>query len=156
MITDGAGNTLMLVESLLGNHQDSSENPTVGRQVGTHAVLTGNSQKPGFSGVSDPSASQLRSFGEDAGKFQGNRGASWILGRSLFTGAITAMPPNPQFPDSTGSSSQQMGFYFARSAHAGGANGMTADGACRFFSDGMERSLFMAMGSRNGNEALDE
>ena len=156
MITDGAGNTLMLVESLLGNHQDSSENPTVGRQVGTHSSLTGNSQKPGFSGVSDPSASQLRSFGEDAGKFQGNRGASWILGRSLFTGAITAMPPNPQFPDSTGSSSQQMGFYFARSAHAGGANGMTADGACRFFSDGMERSLFMAMGSRNLNQPLDE
>jgi len=152
MIPDGTSNTLMLAESLLGNHQNSEKDPVIGRQVGTSGSLKGNSAEPGFAGVSDPSESQLRAWGMEASKFQGNRGAGWLFGRSLFTGAVAAMPPNPAFPDSTGSSSQQMGFYFARSAHLGGANCMTADGSCRFFSNGIERSLFQAMGSRNGKE----
>ncbi len=156
MISDGSSNTLMLLESLLGNHQDSDENPVVGRQVGLNSSLKGNDQTAGFPGVLSPTENQLRSYGEDASKFQGNRGSSWILGRSLFTGALTAAPPNPKFPDSAGVSSQQTGFYFARSAHSGGVNGTTADGACRFFSDGMERSIFQAMGSRNGNETISE
>lgn len=156
MISDGSSNTLMLLESLLGNHQDSDEYSDAGRQVGSNSSLQGNSLTPGYPGFSSPTEEQLRSLGEGASKFQGNRGASWMLGRSLFTGVVTATSPNPKFPDSTGSSSQQMGFYFARSAHPGGVNGATADGACRFFSDGMERSLFQAMGSRNGNEATSE
>ncbi|MDO4569850.1 MAG: DUF1559 domain-containing protein [Planctomycetia bacterium] len=151
MISDGASNTLMMLESLLGNHQNTSENPVVGRQVGSSGSLKGSGQQ-GFAGVSSPTESQLRSYGEGASSYQGNRGCSWMFGRSLFTGVLTLLPPNPAFPDSTGSSSQQMGFYFARSAHIGGANGMLADGSCRFFQNAIDKSVFQALGTRNGKE----
>lgn len=155
MIQDGAGSTLMLLESLLGNHQDSNENPIVGRQVASNSSLSGAGTTPGFSGLSSPSASRLSSYASEASTFQGNRGCSWLFGRSLFTGVISWLPPNPAFADVTGKSSQQMGFYFARSAHPGSANGMTADGACRFFSNSVEEEVFRAMGSRNGRETVD-
>lgn len=152
MIHDGASNTLMILESLLGNHIDSNENPTVGRQVANSSSLSGKGTTPGFGGVSDPSSSQLRSYASGASSFQGNRGCCWLFGRSLFTGVVTSLPPNPGFCDVTGSSSQQMGFYYARSAHSGGANGMMADGSCRFVPNSVDEDAFRAMGSRNGRE----
>ena len=147
-ITDGTTNTLLMAESLLGSHRDTTgpvpEDSR--RQVGWPAELRFGSGA-GFAGVENPDLSALAA---GCTTWRGSRGAAWIVGRPMFSTMSTYMPPNTPIPDIAGQ--QHMGFFAARSNHPGGVNALWADGSVRFISETVELGLYRALGTISGGE----
>jgi prepilin-type N-terminal cleavage/methylation domain-containing protein len=150
-ILDGASNTLLMSESLLGSQCDTTgptpEDPA--RQVGWpgSAFNSFNSSGPGFPGVADP---DLGSIASGCTTWQGGRCSGWINGRPLFSAMSTYMLPNSPTPDIAGK--QHMGFFAARSNHPGGVDVLLGDGSVRFVSGAIDLTIWRALGTSAGGE----
>jgi prepilin-type N-terminal cleavage/methylation domain-containing protein len=94
---------------------------------------------------------------------RGRYSNSWE-GNNLF---CTAQPPNTTVPDcqnyqgislpwapvtNSGSASKGGNALYARSNHAGGVNGLLADASVRWIGNNVNASIYLALGSINGNE----
>ena len=148
-IRDGSSHTLAMSETLLGNHQDTSEAVDRMRQVGKSSSLTATNT--GFSGLSDPP--DWSALESSCSGWGGNRASAWILGRGIFTSFIAWRVPNAG-PDLTSASGggQQLGLYFARSEHTGGVNALFADGSVRRVANSVDISTYQAFATVAGNE----
>ena len=148
-ISDGASNTLLMSESLLGSGRDTigptPEDPT--RQVGWPAAYGSFAPGGGFPDAINP---DLASVAAGCTSWQGNRCTGWINGRPLFSAMSTYLPPNSPIPDIAGM--QHMGFFAARSNHPGGVNILMADGSVRFVSDSIDLTTWRALGTCRGGE----
>jgi prepilin-type N-terminal cleavage/methylation domain-containing protein/prepilin-type processing-associated H-X9-DG protein len=151
-IKDGASNTLLMSESLLGSLEDTTGAPSDPlRQVGWPGggYNTFNTGAAGFVGISDPNLAVTAS---GCTTWQGSRCQAWIIGRPLFTAMSTYMPPNTPTPDIAGK--QHMGFFAARSLHTGGVNALFADGSVHFITNDISLEIWRALSTRRGNEVI--
>lgn len=80
------------------------------------------------------------------------RGTSWLLGDQSITGYNHILPPNRN--SCLNGTLFQFGAFTAGSFHPGGVNLIFADGHGDFLSDSVDRGVWRALGSRNGNEAM--
>ena len=153
-IKDGASNTLMMSESLLGSMSDSTGSAPANseRQVGWPGggYSSFNANGPGFVGVVNP---DLASASAGCTTWEGSRCSAWIIGRPLFSAMSTYMLPNTPIPDIAGK--QHMGFFAARSNHPGGVNVLMADGSVRFVTDSIDLTTWRALGTCRGGEVLN-
>jgi prepilin-type N-terminal cleavage/methylation domain-containing protein/prepilin-type processing-associated H-X9-DG protein len=150
-IKDGASNTLMMSESLLGSLNDTAGSAPgdANRQVGWpgSGYNSFNSNSAGFVGITNP---DLASVAAGCTTWEGSRCSAWIIGRPLFSAMSTYMLPNTPIPDIAGK--QHMGFFAARSNHPGGVNILMADGSVRFVTDGIDLTTWRAIGTCCGGE----
>lgn len=146
---DGSSNTIVMAESLLGNHQDTTQEVDRKRQVCKTSAIS-----KAAANVNNPTDADFNNYISSAVNWQGYRGCTWLLGRTGYTMVITYLSPNPQFPDFGPSSGggRQIGLHFTRSNHYGGVNGLMGDGSVRFFSDSLARKIFQELATVAGGE----
>lgn len=81
-------------------------------------------------------------------------GFTWFYGDFECTSYNHAQEPNGRIPDALAPSSW-FGIATARSLHAGGVNGLMADGAVRFIKGSIARKVWRGLGTRNGDELVE-
>ncbi|MDO4587924.1 MAG: DUF1559 domain-containing protein [Planctomycetia bacterium] len=150
-ILDGSSNTIVMTESLLGNHQDTTSESNRTRQVCRSSAIA-----RAASNVNNPTFADFDNYLNSAVNWSGYRGCCWLLARPGYTMVITYLPPNTHYPDFAPSSGggRQIGLHFSRSNHSGGVNGLLGDGSVRFFSDSIQQSHFQALATIGGGEAI--
>jgi len=151
-IDDGSSNTLLMAESLLGLRRDISGALSNERDVQRGIGSLGgspNSSGPGLAGITDP---DLKSIAEGCSQWSGNRGFGWIVGKPYAATFTTYLSPNSDIPDMA---SMGIGFYGSRSNHPGGVQALFADGGVRFIEDNIRPSIWRAMATCDGGEALE-
>jgi type II secretory pathway pseudopilin PulG len=79
-------------------------------------------------------------------------GKDWMSGSIAITRIIHVLPPNS--PSCTNGQRIDLGIYSPSSRHPGGVNLLLADSAVRFVSQNIERSVWVALGSRAGAEII--
>jgi hypothetical protein len=83
-------------------------------------------------------------------------GASWFHGAFHHTWYNHCRTPNDQIADCTsGQTEATSGLCTARSAHPGGVNLMTMDGAVHFVGDSVHLPIWRALATRAGGEQID-
>lgn len=80
-----------------------------------------------------------------------DRGRPWVWGTFMFTLYNHVLGPNQK--SCINGSAIQEGAYSAASLHPGGVNALFADGHVVFVTDEVERSIWRAVGSRDGGES---
>ncbi|MDO5554939.1 MAG: DUF1559 domain-containing protein [Planctomycetia bacterium] len=148
---DGSSNTMVMTESLLGNHRDTGEEMDPKRQVCLTSAIT-----KAAANVNNPDDSFFDNCVTNAVLWKGYRGSAWLLGRSGYSMVIAYLPPNYKYPDfapSTGGG-QQIGLHFARSNHSGGVNALFGDGSVRFIGNTINRFQFRALATVAGGETV--
>ena len=81
-------------------------------------------------------------------------GFTWFYGDFECAAYNHAQEPNGRIPDAiVGHSS--VGIVTARSLHPGGVNSLMADGSVRFVNETIERKVWRALGTRNGDELVE-
>ena len=86
--------------------------------------------------------------------FNRKAGFSWFISDFGSTSYNHAQEPNGRIPDAILGGST-CGVVTARSAHPGGVNSLTADGAVRFVKETIARKVWRGLGTRNGDELVD-
>ncbi len=80
----------------------------------------------------------------------------WILAGRMQTTYCHAQEPNGRIADGAGSAhSAGWGVTTARSWHRGGVNVLMGDGSTRFVTEHVQRTVWRALGSRNGGELVE-
>jgi type II secretory pathway pseudopilin PulG len=80
-------------------------------------------------------------------------GETWIRDEPIYTGFYASFPPNAEIPDC---GSWQNGVIAARSHHRGGVHAVMVDGSAHWIRSGIERSVWRALGTRQGGESIDD
>jgi len=140
-ITDGTSNTAAFSESLLGNGAAIASVPTDPLTIRL-AVL----EVPGGNDTT-PAACE-----GGAGTWNPRRGEQWInghYGNTLYNHYYT---PNQPGKWDCGNASHNKGLAAARSAHTGGVNMLTCDGAVRFVQNGIDVVTWRSLATRAGGE----
>jgi prepilin-type N-terminal cleavage/methylation domain-containing protein/prepilin-type processing-associated H-X9-DG protein len=155
-ITDGTSNTLLMSECLRGTGTDSPNSGTLIRQsVSLNdtvylPVSGGAGLRTGGSTVTAKPAAcnTLPPF-----RWNGNRGSSWIWGRTWNVSFDTYELPNSPMLDCQ---AWGRGWFSARSAHTGGVNVCLADGSVRFIRDSINLAVWRAYATRAGGEVIND
>ena len=83
-------------------------------------------------------------------------GESWFLAGRMHTNYCHAQEPNGIIPDAVNRMYiPSFGITTARSWHRGGVNALMADGSARFAKETVARSVWRALGTRNGGELVE-
>jgi prepilin-type N-terminal cleavage/methylation domain-containing protein/prepilin-type processing-associated H-X9-DG protein len=133
-ITDGSSHTAAFSESILGDGQNVAQTPQ--RQA---VQLAGGAQ---------PTAGLCA-----AGPWVGKRGDRWINGGYLATAYNHFAAPNSATWDCL-NTSNNYGWKAARSLHPLGVNVLMCDGSGRFVTNDLELSVWQAIATRGGGEAV--
>lgn len=139
-IRDGTSHTALISESTLGSGESSAK-------LAAHnaaEVVVSLKALP----MTDATCSVLGTSADTS------RGARWADGWPRYSGYDHAHPPNSRIPDCAVVSPMRALWLTARSRHPGGVNVALCDGSVRFVSDSIEATVWQAVGSRNGEEAL--
>lgn len=91
-------------------------------------------------------------------------GESWFVSGYHFTDYNHCATPNSSIHDCSANNFHEnfhwrtlhTGVFTARSYHPGGVNAMMMDGSVRFIRDGINLSVWRALGTRNGGEVIDD
>lgn len=141
--TDGLANTVMFSEKLIGGLNDSRFDPPrdcfyspYPIELVDDAVLA--CQNP--PSVNPP---------HDA-----YSGTTWLFGGYDQTWYNHIFPPNSPIPDCASNGAGGHGAYTARSFHAGGVNAAFADGAVRSISENVDLTVWRAIATRAGGDAI--
>lgn len=150
-IQDGTSNTVVMSETLLGNHRETRgpRPEDAQRQLGQMSrSLRPNRGRPGLAGITNPNLAAVLSR---CTSWSGRRCAGWIVGKPYTTMFHTYMSPNTPVPDLY---SMGIGFFAARSNHPGGVNAALADGSVRFIAETINIRTWRALGSCAQAEVL--
>ena len=165
MIQDGSSNTAMFSESIIGDGTtgNSFTDPTIPHLRMAYFLAAPTSYRGTFAdnlpGITVSSGELYADDNLDVGSlcssdvtsWEGWRGESWMFGRQNATGFTTFSSPNPNHPDWT--SGNGIGFFAARSHHAGGVSVSMADGSGRFVSNSIDRKEWQRLGARDSHGA---
>lgn len=157
MFRDGTSNTILLMEQLTGDANNSiftAETDVVEAITWTY---TYNSTKSG-----PIPQSAVDAYGQLCAQGLSNHtstmGETWWNPVHFYTVGTTLAPPNWKYPSCMScdgcSAGDSYGVYPARSFHPGGANHAMADASVRFIGNTVDLSLYHALGTRDGNEAV--
>lgn len=153
-IVDGASNTIIVSEMLLGPGENrSGSRPTLSqgqRYVGYLPGYRPQTGQPGLAGLVNPSLDQLHTLAEQVQLWYGNRAFGWIVGKPRATAFVAYLPPNCPIPDLE---SMGIGYYSARSQHPGGVNALFADGHVSFIPDTVNLDNWRALATIHNGEA---
>jgi prepilin-type N-terminal cleavage/methylation domain-containing protein/prepilin-type processing-associated H-X9-DG protein len=148
-VTDGASHTALFSEALRGDGDDEnieieSDLFQIGSGNGT------NTTEKVYKAAMNLNLSTMRG----ANKQTSYAGRNWINGNYMTTRYNHVMPPNTFSVTRGNSPNNRGGAITASSRHPGGVNLARADGSVGFINDGIELSVWRALGSRNGNELV--
>ena len=143
---DGQSNTAMFSERVVGDFVSDSYSPfqDVFARVGS---AEGTSELVGRCAEATWNPSNEFSFA----------GANWLFGGWLHTWYNHALVPNSEIPDcgdGPGFSDGGRVVMTARSFQPGGIHLATADGAVRRVANSVDRTVWLALGTRNGRESV--
>jgi len=152
-ITDGASHTALYSESIRGDGDNEQiEHP------GDWFRISGTNQTADVvyakcSGLNPPTGTGGSQFS--------CRGRNWVHGDYTTTRYNHVMPPNGISCSQTSAGNvnaipinEDGGATTASSSHSGGVNLACADGSTHFVSDGVDRLVWNALGSRDGDETI--
>ncbi len=149
-ITDGLSNTAAFSESLLGQ----GPAPAAG-------AAPGDAQR--VYGTVGPPLTPAKCESPISWNYEQLRGYSWATGEIRCVSYNHYFPPNTaQYDCVTNSDTfgQQyltaVGFKAARSSHPGGVNLLLADGSVRFVFNSIQLSVWQALSTRGGSEAISD
>ena len=148
-IQDGTSQTVVMSETLLGNHRDTPACEDPKRQIAFSRV-TPNQGSPGLSGIVNPDIAALVAT---AISWRGYRASGWIIGKPYTSTFCTYVPPNTRVSDWH---SMGIGFHAARSLHPGGVNAALGDGSVRFVSETIDLNTWRALGTCAGGEVAGQ
>ncbi|MDO5554224.1 MAG: DUF1559 domain-containing protein [Planctomycetia bacterium] len=152
-MTDGSSNTMVFSETLRGCGDDSVQPGPIGdpkRQTMNVAKLYKPvSGQPGLNGLSDPSDETLAALCSASSSFQGERCASWIVGKPYACTFSAYLAPNSSIHDMV---SMSIGYFSARSQHPDGVHSLLGDGSVRKISNSVDRAAWKALATIAGNE----
>ncbi|MGC8641761.1 MAG: DUF1559 domain-containing protein [Isosphaeraceae bacterium] len=97
-----------------------------------------------------------RSFPADLPAVKLDAGRTWMLGTTVYTEFLVSATPNSPVPDCGVTFGVGIGVFAARSLHPGGVNALMADGSVRFFTSGIDKKLWRALGTRAGGETIPD
>ena len=155
--TDGTSQTVLLAETVMGDQTSGMPTATPNgphRRIANWGGTTGNTPpNPGFlsggSLIINPDLDTV--FPASITSYRGNRGESWIRGVPFATVINGYMTPNFRIPDI---GIHGRGFYASRSFHTGGSMHAMLDGSVHFFPDSVDRNVYHALFSRDGQEVV--
>ena len=152
---DGTSNTVLTAETVLGDQINGAPSPTpphrrIANWQGTASNPAGQGFMLGANLIQNPDLSTV--FPSQTTTFTGNRGQSWIRGVPFATVINGYLTPNHAIPDI---GIHGRGFYASRSHHTGGAMHGMLDGSVRFITDSVNRSVYVAIYSRDGREVVE-
>jgi prepilin-type N-terminal cleavage/methylation domain-containing protein/prepilin-type processing-associated H-X9-DG protein len=151
-LTDGTSNTLAMSESVLGEGPESAPTSAVATVDPRTMYLFAGAGPLTDSGCAG--APQINN--------SNRRGFSWVNGEIRCGLYNHYYPPNHKLPDCMGYSTTSdlatmytgYGWRTARSWHAGGVNGLMADGSATFFANAIDLNTWRALATRAGGEAV--
>ncbi|MDO4587636.1 MAG: DUF1559 domain-containing protein [Planctomycetia bacterium] len=144
MITDGTSNTMAMSESLLA-FESIPSSPKGKDWKRMNALDPLGSTLSAYQGLN------LESF-KDASTYS-QRGFPWISGRMTTTGFAAWKTPNEELP-AIWLRGAELLYWGAASDHPGMVNGSMADGSVRPFNNTINRTVWQAISSANGNEIV--
>ncbi len=140
-ITDGTSNTAATAEKLLGDFNTAVANQIRDIYVGT-VIPTTPEQAYQYCQALDPTATPSNGSSTE--------GTPWISGTVSVTPYKHVSPPNTMscyyYPERLTLTSTSL--------HPGGVNVGMCDGSVRFFKQTIDRTVWRAIGSRNGGEVI--
>jgi prepilin-type N-terminal cleavage/methylation domain-containing protein/prepilin-type processing-associated H-X9-DG protein len=145
-MTDGASNTLLMSEALLGTNFDTM-GPIPADLVRQTASPRGSLPNPS-GGITPP---MTDAFCAGTTRWVGDRGLSWIYGIAQSSTFNTYVTPNAKVPDCH---SNGQGWFKASSLHAGGVNVAMGDGSIRFVGSSISLQIWRALATRAGSEVI--
>jgi prepilin-type processing-associated H-X9-DG protein len=168
MMSDGTSNIIILSEAIIGDGTlpdaglgHPREQPYL-RAAVMNAGKNGSGSPPTFTTAPGACAIDSGDIPEnpddidlnvltEAGDFCGWRGYMWLSARAPATLFSTYSTPNPLHPDLGWRST--LGFYAARSFHAGGVNAAFGDGSVHFISNNISLDVWRNYGKVNSGES---
>ncbi len=154
-MTDGSSNTMIFSETLRGCGDANVVSGPQGNPA-RQTMLVSSQFRPvsgaaGLGGLADPSDVFLASLCTSASSFQGERGASWMVGKPYACTFSAYLMPNSKFHDMV---SMSIGYFSARSQHPGCVNVVMGDGSVRNVSDIITPEIWRAMATVAGGETV--
>jgi prepilin-type N-terminal cleavage/methylation domain-containing protein/prepilin-type processing-associated H-X9-DG protein len=161
---DGTSNTIAYAEWLVGDGRQAS-----GSKWRGNMEMNDGSGTPNFDNALTNLTTVNTQLALCRTKFQnepasGNsisdyKGWRWALGCYGFGSFNTVQIPNDPVGgcrDGSGAQAWADGGWAigASSAHPGGVNVLLADGSCKFLKNSINQSIWMSLGTRNGNEVI--
>ena len=145
-VRDGTSNTMYFSETLRGRGDENIALGPAGDPK--RQTLLVNSRfrpvtgKQGLGGLSDPTDAEMAEWCDRNASFQGERAASWLVGKPYASTYSAFLTPNSQFHDAV---SMSIGYFSARSAHTGIVNTLNVDGSVRAVNNNVEKDVWRAM-----------
>ena len=143
-MTDGSSNTVMFSEKLRGRRTGARLNAR------TDIVLV-----PYYGSSTSPTQylDDCTTNSSVASGYLTYTGLTWFVSDMAQTNYNHGLGPNSIVPDcAIPGVAVTVGFVDARSNHPGGVQATMADGSVRFVTESIRRSIWKALGTRNGNE----
>lgn len=147
---DGLSETVLFSEKLIGDGDPQVYTPWT-----DYFYFRG-----GDISSADEAVGACRSLSQPQPAHASYAGWTWLFGGWNSTWYNHILTPNSPIPDCSAGGVQMAGgghgAYTARSFHGGGVNAVFGDGSARFISDEINRSVWRALSTRAGSEAIGD
>jgi len=159
-IRDGNSQTIAFSEALIGNEgavRDEASSTFIPDDTTLHQLSSFQANGADFYTPVVNTALTNCNAAFNGGSFTNLRGFSWAVGSLYATCFNTISTPNDTkypFNGCAFGDTGALGIMGASSAHPGGINATFCDGSVRFITNGVNRRVWQALGTRNGKEVV--
>jgi prepilin-type processing-associated H-X9-DG protein len=143
-VTDGLSQTVAFAERLVGDQNPDIYTPSRDTIDYPSGLPLDQLRLP------DAMLETCRAYASPTARHTSFDGTGWLIHRLGTTVYNHILEPNAVTPDCGGAGGA--GAYTARSLHPGGVNVTMGDGAVRFVSEAIDRTVWRAVGTINGGE----